>query len=303
MATVSVAQTVIVMSLDHIVELLIKDDASISRYQRAISLFEFQVAIYYPKSFECLVVTRGGVPAPTKRLRTARIFAAIRILEKIDADLKQQKNIRGISIRDLAADEIYKSVFDDEIFANGGWLRIRRSMTDREFDYNIDERCSEARVAANIVDYLYRFPKHLASEKLPKTKRRILGGVDAAKYVVRNAYKPHIGKSTMKSRWREYKLSAIFLYLIFNQKFNMRPCRVSSKEFLDDILRQVDNIDELRRYFCAYQIVRAALLDRKYTFPALDLDLKCSPPKLEAAEFSSNIKTAIEAWLNDSGRD
>jgi len=91
---------------------------------------------------------------------------------------------------------------------------------------------------------------------------------------------------------------------MLNQKFDMRPCRVSSQKFLDELLRQADNIDEIRRYFCAYQIVRAALLDKKYKlFPALDLDLKCSPPKLEAAEFSSDIKSVIEAWLKDSGRD
>jgi hypothetical protein len=296
MAPVSAAQTVTVMSLNHVVELLIKDDGSISRYHRAISLFEFQVAIYHPSSFERLVATQGGVRAPTGILRTARIYAAIKILEKIEADLKHQNNVSVMSIRELAADENYQSVFDDVIATNGGWHRIRQSMTARELDDNIDARRDEAQVVANIVDFSYRFSKHLANAKYPG--RKSPGGVDAAKYVVRKAYKPHISRSTMKNRWREYKLPAIFLYLTLNQKFDVWPCRVSSKEFPDALLQQVGNTDELRRYFCAYQTVRAALLDRKYKlFPVLDLDLGCSP-RLENAEFSPDISRAFEAWIN-----
>jgi hypothetical protein len=62
------------MSLNEIVGLLI--DESISRYIRAISLFELQIAIFRPKSFERLIEAEVGLCAPTKILRTARIFAA-----------------------------------------------------------------------------------------------------------------------------------------------------------------------------------------------------------------------------------
>ena len=108
------------MSLNHLVELLI--DESKSRYMRAIRLFEFQTAVSHPKAFKLLVATQGDVRAPTRILRTARIFAAIKILEKIEADLKQGKDDRFISIQDLAADEDYRSIFDDVIATNGGWM-------------------------------------------------------------------------------------------------------------------------------------------------------------------------------------
>jgi hypothetical protein len=283
------------MSLKQIVEQML--DESKHRYIRAIRLYEFQTAIYRPKAFERLIKARVGPRAPTEILRTARILAAIRVLEKIEVDQNHRK-----SIRDLVADETYCSIFDDVIAVNDGWRRIRHSPSARNFDRGTrlkgKNKKPEAQAAANIVDYSYRFSKHLAN--VPHGKRKNPGGVDAAKYVVRNSVKPFVSKSSMKSYWRRYHFSAIFLFLMFNQQFDLRPPRVSSKKFLERLLRQTDNIEVLRRFFCAYQTVRAALLNLKYKqYPPLDLDLGCPPPQLDAAEFSPAMKKEFDAWVNN----
>ena len=290
---------VMVMSLNQIVELLI--DESKSQYTRAISLFEFQTAIYRPKAFKRLVEAQVHFCAPTKILRTARVFAAIRILEKIEADLKQKKDKSAISIQDLAADEAYRSIFDDVIAANGGWRRIRHSPSARNFDRGTHLKGNkkvEAQAAANIVDYSYRFSKHLANAH--PGKRKNPGGVEAAKYVVRNAVRPVAGESAMKSYWRKYQFTAIFLFLIFNLKFDLKPPRVSKSNFLEKLLRQADDIEELRRFFSAYQTVRATLSKLKYKqYPALDLELECSLPELDVGEFSPAMKKEFDAWVKN----
>jgi hypothetical protein len=84
---------------------------------------------------------------------------------------------------------------------------------------------------------------------------------------------------------------------MLTQKFDLQPPQINSTEFVDKLLKQADNIDELRRYFCVYQTVHAALLDQKYKFPELNLDLGCSPLELNAAELSSDIKAAFDDWL------
>jgi hypothetical protein len=285
-----------VMSLNHLIELLM--DESKSRYMRAIRLFEFQTAVYQPKAFKRHITTQGDVRAPTKILRTARIFAAIKILEKIEADL-QKKSSGVISIKDLAADEDYRKIFDDVISTNGGWTRIRHSPSARTFDKGTHLKGDEkkgARAVANIVDYSYRFSKHMAGRRYGNRKEP--GGVDAAKYVVRNAVRPFVSESSIKTYWRKYQISAIFLFLMFNQKFNLKPPRVSSTNFLEGLLRQADDFEELRRFFCAYQTVRDALSKLKYKqYPALDPKLECSPPELEAAEFSPAMNKEFEAWV------
>jgi hypothetical protein len=87
---------------------------------------------------------------------------------------------------------------------------------------------------------------------------------------------------------------------MFNQKFDLKPPRVSSTKFIEKILQQTDNIEELRRFCCAYEIVRDALLNLKYNqYPPLDLDLGCPPPQLDAAEFSPAMKREFDAWVKN----
>ncbi len=235
------------MSLSHIVELLTKGGVSASRFRRAIRLFEFQVSLFYPYSFKKLAASQDDVAAPTKKLRTARIFAAMKILEQIEADLKLKKNCSVISIRELATDEDYRAVFDEMMVTAGGWSQIMGTQSVRKFANDIRALREEARVAANIVDFSYRFSGHYAGKIFDK--RRNPGGVQAAKYVVRQSYKPHVGRSTMKNRWRKYQSPAIFLYLMLNQKMDVEPPRANSKSFLKRLLQQADNLDELQRLF------------------------------------------------------
>ena len=145
-----------VMSLNDIVERLIEDSTSTSSFCRAIRLFEFQVAVFHPGSFGKLVASEANERAPTRILRTARIFAASKILEKIEAELKEEKKKSEISIQELAANEDYRRLFDGVFAANGGCLRLRGSMSATAFDDKIVARCDEALAVANIVDFSYR---------------------------------------------------------------------------------------------------------------------------------------------------
>jgi hypothetical protein len=279
------------MELNHIVDFLLKSGDSASSHLRAIRLFEFQIAVFHPRSFGLLVAKGNDATAPSDRLKTARIFAATKFLEKIDTDLKQEKNVDAISIQELAKNEVFRSVYDGVIATNGGWRRIRQSMKEREFDDNIAVRCAEALAVANVVDFSYRFSIHRANDR----HRR--GGVSTALYVVRKAtsYKTSVHESTMKNRWREYKVPAIFLYLMLLQSFDLVPPRVSSSTFAATLLRQADDLDNLRSFFRAYQVVRESLSGPGYAvLPKLNVDLGCEAPQLKALEFSSDVQAAFE---------
>jgi hypothetical protein len=162
----------------------------------------------------------------------------------------------------------------------------------------------EAQASAGIVDFSYRFFKNRASTQYPGRKNP--GGVEAARYVVRISYEPQIGKkTTIKGRWREYQVPAVFVYLLLNQRFDLGPPRVGSKEFVEVLMRQVGDIAALRSYFTAYQIVRSALSKLGYKkFPPLDLDLGCSTQlQLDAPEFGPKVKAAFDKWLEGGDLD
>ena len=74
------------MSLKEIVEPLLRDGGEpTSRYARAVKLFEFQISLFYRKSFERLVAGTED-----SKLTRARLRAGIRFLQKVENDLKQQ---------------------------------------------------------------------------------------------------------------------------------------------------------------------------------------------------------------------
>jgi hypothetical protein len=122
------------MSLDQIVKLIVDDSGTVSPYLRAIRLFEFQVAIFNPNSFRKLVSAERNDRAPSQLLRTARIFAAIKFLEDIEAELRKGNADKAVSIKQLAENPDYQAIFDEVIAPNGGWSRIRHSVSAKRFD-------------------------------------------------------------------------------------------------------------------------------------------------------------------------
>jgi hypothetical protein len=98
------------MDLDRLVSSLITSNAHQNIYLRAIRLFEFQTAIFRPYSFAKLMIQDG---VPVKGFKTARVLAAVKILEALGAELKRKNNNSPVLIRELAANDDYASVYDD----------------------------------------------------------------------------------------------------------------------------------------------------------------------------------------------
>jgi hypothetical protein len=169
------------MSLTRLVEFLIKgeEDGSVYRYHRAITLFEFQVSLFYQGSFKRLIAANGDAIAPTTKLRRARALATMKILQHLEEDIKTRSGTFKISIRELAQQASYRDVFDDLFLANGSWDQIVSSISQSGFDKEIRERCKLAKTAADIIDFSYRFARN--EPKIDFRQRRNPGGLDAAR--------------------------------------------------------------------------------------------------------------------------
>jgi hypothetical protein len=183
------------MSLDGAVTAIVNDE-NVSVYLRAIRLYELQVAIFYPLSFRALCAAETEARAADRWLRTARIYAGIRFLEQIESELRQARGSDTISISLLAQEPRFQTIFDNVIAPNGGWMRIRHSISNRTFDKRLAAQRDSAEVAAKIVDFSCRF------EKMPD-RGKYRGGVTAARYVVANARSYDV--SGLRSFFRAYQ--------------------------------------------------------------------------------------------------
>ena len=78
------------MGLEAIVTSLINyDDDAISRYRRALKLFEFEASLFDGTAFKRLIAGKNS-----NRLRRARILATIKILQRFEEDFKQARGCR-----------------------------------------------------------------------------------------------------------------------------------------------------------------------------------------------------------------
>jgi len=278
------------MSLDWIIQLIINNRGTASPYMRAINLFEFQIAVTDSKSFEELGVAKKINCAPSKLLQTARIFAAIRFLETIESKLRERNAGNAVSIKQCGEDRDYQMIFDDVIARNGGWWRIRHSPSVRSFDNGIKSRLEEAEAVAKYIDFSYRYDKYPI-----KPHRR--GGRTAAKYVVRTAPSfgaPEMKRTKSKDLWSEFGSPAPFLYLLLIQDFPLKPLRVGSETFSDDLLKQAEDVATLRHFFRAYQHLCEVLNRQGYNYDIPRLDINCDIPQLKAHPFEDDVKAAFE---------
>jgi hypothetical protein len=284
------------MSLDSVATYLI--NTSNPLHLRAVRLFEFQVSIFYPKSFASMLKsTADGARARTRRLRSARIFAAIKFLEDLESQLHKDRATVNIPLQQLAKNRNYCKLYNEIIAPNGGWMRIRYSKSAKAFVKNLEKQRNEAHEAANIVDVAYR----IANTRNLTPRRGIL---HAAQCIVQSdeVYRPHflggerkdsISRPEIKNRWRRFRSASIFLFLLLRYKndFDFLPAAITKKSFSGILLRQANNTRGLKLFFAAYQELREKIgLETKiFKFEKLESELGVNAPSLPFEPISPEL--------------
>jgi hypothetical protein len=272
------------LDLDETAQILTQSDGGVSIYLRAIRLFEFQICLYCPKAFSSKNDTFWQA--------NARLLASLTLLEHLKGEIAANDKKEALSLSELAANPDYAKIFDDVIMKSGGWRRIIRGlMPSREFDEQIDIRKRQSVSVTKLVDFSYRFA-HLKIKTLAK------GGVTMARSIVSTvpSYKYNRGLSTLKSRWKEYGLTAGFLYLLRIQKFELTPYRVTDDEFAKELLQQAGDIAQIREFFQAYQYLCNILNARGYRFPTISSDVCKLSDSLAFAPFPEDVDDAIKIY-------
>ena len=271
-----------VLDLDETASLLTKSDVTTSTYIRAIRLFEFQTWLCCPQPLRSAETLQ----------KYARLLAAMKMLEHLERAIRIKEGEEFLSLKRLSGDPNYAEIFDMFVAKSGGWRQILKLWSAREFDQQIRVRMSETKTIAKIIDFSYRFARLKSDDKHR-------GGIVMARSVVRaaNSYNVTSGTSTLKTRWREYSQSAGFLYLVHIQKFELKPPRVSTKAFAEDLLAQAADRDHLIEFFQAYRHLAEILKTRGYSLPTVSLDVGMLRSELAIDPFPADVNSAIKQYF------
>jgi hypothetical protein len=251
-----------------------------SLYLRAIRLFEFQTCLFYPETF--------AAEKDTAIQKNARLLAVLKLLGYLEARILKATEQDTLSLCDLSKDGDYVEIFDKVFLRSGGWRAIRNIWNAKEFDEQIKIRLGQARTAAKLVDFSYRFATI-------KPNHRQKAGPTMARSIICSSpsyqYKKEL--STLKTRWREYGATAAFSYLLFVQKFELKPPPVSSRRFCPILLTQVADTGHITEFFQAYRHLCDVLGTRGYRFPRISAIESNSALVFPLDPFPTDVEEAI----------
>jgi hypothetical protein len=260
------------MKLADVAKLLCDPNTTKSTYLKAIELFEFQVSIFAPNS---VAIQTDG-----------RVLVALRILEHIQKSFPDVSDVTKLT--ELLKLPGYAEIAD-VVFQSGGWRCIRQLWSASEFDEQLAIRQQEAKIAARLADFSYRFAK-----SIPNDSRK--GGSTMARACLNavNAKNKGYSTGTLMNRWQEYGSAAALQYVLLIQKIGPKPLKLNKVGFVERLISQASDVDGLRRFFAAYRDVSHVLRPRGYECPLVDLDcLKSIKPQLPIKEFSEEMRKEI----------
>jgi hypothetical protein len=262
------------MHLNKLIRSLIIKDGADDLFLRAIRLYEFQVAIFFPLSFKRLTANNNDHRDQTRLIRKARIRAAVRVIEDIEARDDIETRLRPNRLRQLVKNMDYRRLYDEVIAISGGWPLMLDAETANTFDDNVQANRKNAAVVAKMVDVACRYAR---TPDLPKHQ----GIINAVNYIVRkdSIYSCDFERSAIINRWKQFKPTSLFLYLLLCKNFRLMPAKVSKKTFLPILLRQTKNVEVLRYFFRAYQHLCDVLRPTGFlNLEIATIDLECDPP-------------------------
>jgi hypothetical protein len=262
------------MRLNSLARLLLFDNNSSNLFERAIHLFEFQVAVFYPVDFRKLTKSDDESSCLTEHIKRVRVLASIRVLEAL--------NSNSTIIPDpKARRESYKQVEQNFFAPSREFSQIFDQRSAASVVKSLEKRKKNAAVVAQFIDAACRIA---STTEMPKYK----GVIMLTNNLIRtDLYHCDLGRTQISTHWVRFRRTSIFMYLLMMHWTQLLPPHVTDENFLSVLIGQTQNVEQLRCFFCQYQQVRNTLkrLNVK-KFRSLNTDLRCDSPPLVWNPFS-----------------
>src|ERR1700730_1098527 len=261
--------------IDDAVEVLVGERNELFKYERAIRLFQFQVWTLTSQEFfpgATTHVSHAGQIAAVMFLdyleeedfveseSEARKFRAVGQSQLINlGDKPLQRMERILMMRQNS--NIYRQIYDQMLALPGGLLGLLGTPSPGDFDLEMARQKANADAVVGMVENQLRYIQDGSGDKRRgSSPAQAIHFMWAATKDIRGRRGKTVeGKSpsarTLGSKWRQYERSAIFIYLNERHGFSQRPMPIDDFEFVPNLLKQSDNLKELRRYFGAYAYI------------------------------------------------
>jgi hypothetical protein len=238
-----------------LIDALIGDETALAfPFERELLLYQLQTWIYIPDEYQ--------IPQGAKKygvVNDAGILAAAKFLERLGRKYLEVKGLLKHSTVRLAKcleNEEYRSLYNTVLKRHGGWTCLLYAASTASIDKIINGRRKNAETVCEIMDYRFRFLDHGGTDR----RQANISHGQCFRYM--NKKHPLSGK-TIKQRWSDNKISAIFLYVSERLGPSFFPPKIESDTFVDEMIERAANLAEIRHFFSTYAYVAEVLKDSK----------------------------------------
>jgi hypothetical protein len=202
-------------------------------FERAVRLFQFQTWIYYPMPSEDMVQMAGQIVA-TEFLQMMELGVPYTSLKR------HEKKVDSRALGKFLKDPEYRLLFDSVIGKTGGWSHLLYTLEPSEFDERIRKRRETAETVCKMIDYRFRYLDHGGADQEQ-------ANISHSEFYRWKESNPKLSWRTIRTRWRENKESAAFLYA--SENFDFTPIPIMRMGFLSRLVNRARDVARIRRFF------------------------------------------------------
>jgi hypothetical protein len=283
------------LNLQSAVQLLTGERRELFKFEKAITLLEFQTWIYWP--FTNKADSAGMIAATLILHKTEEDISYEHLdLDDYDADsfdkpLKRQLTLRRIE--ELRKNRTYLAVHDLFFASRGGLLRLLKCPTPTKFDNDVIKRRNDSKFICDLVEYRLRHAQHVGNTGGGTINHAIFFKVWPTFEIPGKRGITVPGKSpsakTLSRQWNKFRTSSIFIFLNDKYEFNHVP-EIGGDAFdkLDSLSEAANDVEELRTFFGAYAYIAETIHNAGGEEPAVAVPTEVPRLEVETAPFTSS---------------
>ena len=261
-----------IINVEDIVTLLAQKRVEAFEGERAVRLFQFRIWILFSGRNDASAPKWGELIAAAKFLdrmeedyfaneESARLYREDSP-SSIDLTSKPPQTLNRIE-RFRKDNNAYRETYDRLIGRRGGLLAVLNTPRPSDFDQAVRLRFDRMHIVSDLIDYRLRYIQHNSSNRKADADpnranhnhamffgwwptHRVPGGRG------RTPANKSVSPKTMRTWWKKFESSALFIYLIRKHDFHQLPMDTDDNSFVDNLLRESKDSKEILRFLGAY---------------------------------------------------
>jgi len=218
----------------------------------------------------------------------------MRMMQQLEDDATKEDR-SFLRLREAAAIDDYRWVFENVFQKWGGWERAKYTARATQFS----DTLKETRQKASRIGQMLSLP--MSVPRINERASAIVGISRAAICVPElQEYKTKVGRSSLLKYWEHFKYVAPWMYIVYGNHGpnfrTIRPPLPNNPKFVNILFERIKDAEGLTKFFGTYGFVASRLAEHGYHSPKFHCSSELPDAALEIPPLSEYARMIIKEW-------